>query len=54
MNEDLSSIFEKLNINKDNISPEMVDNIMNMVNNFIEFAHFCQYFFLDLLFSVNL
>ena len=34
MNEDLSSIFEKLNINKDNISPEMVDNIMNMVNNF--------------------
>lgn len=33
MNEDLSSIFEKLNINKDSISPEMVDNIMGMFNN---------------------
>ena len=33
MNEDLSNIFEKLNINKDNISPEMVDNLMNMLNN---------------------
>ena len=32
MNEDLSNIFEKLNINKDSISPEMVDNIMNMIN----------------------
>ena len=33
MNEDLSNIFEKLNINKDSISPEMVDNIMSMLNN---------------------
>ena len=33
MNEDLSNIFEKFNINKDSISPEMVDNIMNMINN---------------------
>ena len=33
MNEDLSSIFEKFNINKDAISPEMVDNIMGMLNN---------------------
>lgn len=33
MNEDLSSIFEKLNINKDAISPEMIDNLMNMINN---------------------
>lgn len=33
MNEDLSSIFDKLNINKDSISPEMIDNIMNMFNN---------------------
>ncbi len=31
MNDDLSSILEKLNINKDNISPEMINNIMNMV-----------------------
>lgn len=31
MNEDLSSIFEKLNINKDAISPEIINNIMNMV-----------------------
>ena len=33
MNEDLSNLFEKFNINKDSISPEMVDSIMNMVNN---------------------
>lgn len=32
MNEDLASIFEKLNINKDSISPEMVNNIMSMFN----------------------
>ena len=31
MNDDLSNIFEKLNINKDAISPEMINNIMNMV-----------------------
>lgn len=33
MNEDLSSIFEKLNIDKNNISPEMIENIMKMFNN---------------------
>ena len=33
MNEDLSNIFEKLNINKDSISPEMIDNIMSVLNN---------------------
>ncbi len=33
MNEDLSNLFEKFNINKDNISPEMIDSIMGMVNN---------------------
>ena len=33
MNEDFSSIFEKLNINKDSISPEMINNILNIVNN---------------------
>lgn len=33
MNEDLSNLFEKFNINKDSISPEMIDSIMNMVNN---------------------
>ena len=32
MNEDLSSILEKLNINKDSISPEMIDNIMHLLN----------------------
>lgn len=32
MNEDLSSIFEKFNINKDSISPEMVNNLMDMLN----------------------
>ncbi len=30
MNDDLSNIFEKLNINKDAISPEMINNIINM------------------------
>ena len=33
MNEDLSGIFEKLNINKDAISPEMINNLMDMLNN---------------------
>lgn len=33
MNEDLSSIFEKLNINKDSISPEMIDNVIGMLSN---------------------
>ena len=33
MNEDLSNIFEKLNINKDSISPEMINNIMGMFTN---------------------
>jgi len=33
VNEDLSNLFEKFNINKDNISPEMIDSIMGMVNN---------------------
>lgn len=33
MNEDLSNLFEKFNINKDNISPEMINNLMDMLNN---------------------
>lgn len=33
MNEDLSSLFEKLNINKDSISPDMINNLANMLNN---------------------
>ncbi len=33
MNEDLSNLFEKLNINKDSFSPEMIDNIMSIINN---------------------
>lgn len=33
MNEDLSNLFDKFNINKDSISPEMVNNLMNMINN---------------------
>ena len=33
MNEDLSGLFDKFNINKDSISPEMIDNIMGMFNN---------------------
>jgi len=33
VNEDLSSLFEKFNINKDSISPEMINNLMGMLNN---------------------
>jgi len=33
VNEDLSSLFEKFNINKDSISPEMINNLMEMFNN---------------------
>jgi len=33
MNDDLSNLFDKFNINKDNISPEMVNNLMNMLGN---------------------
>jgi len=33
VNEDFSNIFEKFNINKDSISPEMINNIMGMLNN---------------------
>ena len=33
MNEDLSSLFEKLNINKDSISPDMINNLSSMLNN---------------------
>ena len=33
MNEDLSGILEKLNIDKDSISPEMIDNVIKMFNN---------------------
>ena len=33
MNDDLSSLFEKLNIDKNSISPEMVNNLMNVLNN---------------------
>lgn len=33
MNEDLSNLFEKLNINKDSISPDMINSLMEMVNN---------------------
>ena len=31
MNDDLSSLFDKFNINKDSISPEMVNNLMSML-----------------------
>ena len=31
MNEDLSNLFDKFNINKDSISPEMINNLMNML-----------------------
>lgn len=31
MNEDLSKLFDKFNINKDSISPEMVNNLMGML-----------------------
>lgn len=30
--EDLSNIFEKFNINKDSINPDMVNNLMEMLN----------------------
>jgi len=33
VNEDLSDLFEKFNINKDSISPEMINNLMEMFNN---------------------
>lgn len=33
MNEDLSNLFDKFNINKDSISPEMVNNLMTMLGN---------------------
>lgn len=33
MNEDLENLFEKLNINKDSISPDMVNNLMHMFSN---------------------
>ena len=33
MNEDLSNLFDKFNINKDSISPEMVNNLMSMLRN---------------------
>lgn len=33
MNEDLSNLFNKFNINKDSISPEMVNNLMSMLAN---------------------
>ncbi len=31
MNEDLSNLFDKFNISKDSISPEMVNNLMGML-----------------------
>ena len=33
MNEDLSSILEKLNINSDSISPESIQHMVEMFNN---------------------
>lgn len=33
MNEDLSNLFDKFNINKDSISPEMINNLMNILGN---------------------
>ena len=33
MNDDLSSLFEKFNIDKNNISPEMVNNLMSIISN---------------------
>jgi len=33
MNEDLSNLFEKFNINKDSISPDMINNLMGMLGN---------------------
>ena len=33
MNEDLSSLFEKFNIDKNNISPDMINTLMSLMNN---------------------
>ena len=33
MNEDLTNLFDKFNINKESISPEMINNLMNMLGN---------------------
>lgn len=33
MNEDLSGLFDKFNIDKNSISPEMINNLMGMLNN---------------------
>ena len=33
MNSDLSSLFEKFNIDKNSIPPDMVNNLMGMLNN---------------------
>ena len=33
MDNDLSSLFEQLNIDKNSISPDMINSIMNIVNN---------------------
>lgn len=33
MNNDLSSLFEKFNIDKNSIPPDMVNNLMGMLNN---------------------
>lgn len=33
MNDDLSSLFEKFNIDKNSIPPDMVNNLMGMLNN---------------------
>ena len=33
MNDDLSSIFEKFNIDKNSISPDLVNTLMSMMNN---------------------
>lgn len=33
MNEDMSNLFDKFNINKDSISPDMINNLMNMLGN---------------------
>lgn len=32
MNEDLSNILEKFNINKDSISPDMINNFIGIIN----------------------
>lgn len=33
MNEDLSNLFDQFNINKDSISPDMINNLMSMLGN---------------------